>query len=256
MKLAFAETAATQLLELLRPCCTWAAVAGSVRRQCPDVGDVELVLVPSFVANPYKGDLFGGPHVAQLDLLIEKLTALRAAQQLVPRPSKTGQIAWGTRAIRAVYQWTAPRTGTRTPPTLHAPVDLFIVRPPAQLGLIYFIRTGDADYSARGLARWKEVSGGGWSEGGCLRDRDGKAVPTPTEEDVFRALRWTFVPPLLRGQRTTAATDLELPDAPPPPAATTDCPHDWTGALADAGDGAYRPTCLHCGRIRPPSDLT
>ena len=37
MKLAFAETAATQLLELLRPCCEFAAVAGSVHRSVGDI---------------------------------------------------------------------------------------------------------------------------------------------------------------------------------------------------------------------------
>lgn len=270
MKLAFAEKAAAELLDHLRPACEMAVVAGSVRRQCPDVGDVELVLAPLLVPNPYRGDLFGGPHTAKLDLLTDKLNALRATQTLAPRPSKTGQIAWGQRAVRAVFTWTTARNGGLPPLRHSAPVDLFIVRPPAQWGLIEFIRTGDADFAASGLTRWKEVSGGGWSEGGCLRDRDGQPVPTPTEADVFRALRWEFVPPEQRGQRSKAAGKLELPvveraqkteDHRPQ---TTDqqqddgapCfTHDWTGDLADTDDGHCRPTCARCGIIRPPSDL-
>ncbi len=82
-------------------------------------------------------------------------------------------------------------------------VDLFVVRPPAQWGVLYLIRTGPAAYSRRFVTDlhsigW-HVAEGALHRGGGLSDRDGwhapfgcpdrcEAIATPEEGDVYATI--------------------------------------------------------------------
>jgi len=144
---------ASALLTLLQPHTKEATIAGSIRRGRPDPHDIEIVLIP--------GD----------DLFDFHLAGLR----LRPDPS---HLRDGPRYKRRLYDG--------------FPIDLFIVLPPADWGLTLAIRTGSAEFSQALLARWKRVSGGGFSQGGRLYTPTGRHHPTPSEDDVFEAcgLRW------------------------------------------------------------------
>ena len=76
-------------------------------------------------------------------------------------------------------------------------IDLFLALED-NWGLIYLIRTGSAEFSSKMLARWKKVSGGGYSENGYLHTADGKVVMTKEEIDVFKLCQLENVAPELR----------------------------------------------------------
>jgi DNA polymerase/3'-5' exonuclease PolX len=76
-------------------------------------------------------------------------------------------------------------------------LDLFIVLPPAQWGVIYAIRTGPADYShwlvtlrkhGGALPSYMKVHDGGIYE-------DAELIETPEESDVFKLLQMQYVKP-------------------------------------------------------------
>jgi DNA polymerase/3'-5' exonuclease PolX len=74
-------------------------------------------------------------------------------------------------------------------------IDLFIVKPPAQWGVIFMLRTGSAEWNHRFLKRLEAMG---------LRMRDGRildkkgALDTPEEEDVFRVAKVKWKDPTRR----------------------------------------------------------
>lgn len=54
--------AALTVMELLRPACEKLEIAGSLRRECAEVGDIELVAIPRYTTN-----LLGEPDGLELD---------------------------------------------------------------------------------------------------------------------------------------------------------------------------------------------
>ena len=88
--LAVAQEVAKQLMARLAPVCTRMVVAGSVRRQKPDVSDIELVFVPRLVRR--HGTLFDDEWESAAGLLIDRLVHDRV---LAMRPSVHGTFTWG-----------------------------------------------------------------------------------------------------------------------------------------------------------------
>lgn len=131
LPLARAEAWAYPWTERLLLCgaVTRVLVAGSVRRGKPEVGDVEVVCVPHVGPVEEPGDLLG-PRVVQRDHLLHELDRQVTAGELVPGPRL------------------GPRMRQYSIAALDgAQLDLFLVRPPAQWGVIAAIRTGPAEYS-------------------------------------------------------------------------------------------------------------
>ena len=147
-------------------------VAGSVRRRKPEVGDVEIV---ALAAPSYR--------VESVRAALERLHVRRG------EPNKAGAAApWGARYYRAL----APiAEGTE------AGVDLFVVLPPAEFGVLFAIRTGSAVFSqacVTRLHRWGLKS----EEGRILNVRTGKALRCPHESLFFRYARLPWIDPWLR----------------------------------------------------------
>jgi DNA polymerase/3'-5' exonuclease PolX len=157
-----AKKLADDLIATLRPLCVRAEIAGSVRRlKQTDIKDVEIVAIP----NPV--------HAFELLRIVN---------------SKWGKPSAG--------EWPSKYTKIRS----QYSIDLFW--PNAETwGLIYFIRTGPAEFGHRMLGYWKQITNGGYSEDGVLHLADGTPVFTPEEADVFRVLeqygkvRCPFIPP-------------------------------------------------------------
>jgi DNA polymerase/3'-5' exonuclease PolX len=159
---------AERLVEALRPWCDRIEIAGSLRRERPQVGDIEIVAIPRRLK-----DLFGHPigGLTMLDSFLDDRGVTFAKR--------------GERYQQFVY-------GRFT-------VDLFL--PTAETwGSVFAIRTGGWEFS-----RWLVTSvaaGGAAPEGVVFRDgrllAHGRLLATPEEADVFAALGLAWVPPMER----------------------------------------------------------
>lgn len=159
---------ARDLADELSPACKKIEIAGGLRRKKQDPHDIELVAIPTI--DP-KWDMFGH-EVGERNLLDEALA------DLVER----GELRHG------------PKNGPRfkqfvTPSGLM--VDLFIVRYPAQWGVIYAIRTGPAHYS-----HWlvtKREKGGPLPNDTYVQDGavwyEGHPLPMESEEAFYAFLQ-------------------------------------------------------------------
>ena len=147
-------------------------VAGSIRRGKPEVGDVEVVALaaPSCRRESVRAAL-SGLHVHRGE------------------PNAAGAAApWGDRYYRGL----APvAEGTE------AGVDLFVVLPPAEWGVVYAIRTGSREFSQAAvtrLHRWGLKS----EQGRILKVETGETLPCPNESMFFRYARLPWIDPGLR----------------------------------------------------------
>ncbi len=169
MNLREAERLAGEVVEWLTPGCERIAIAGSVRRQRPEVRDLEIVAIPK----PGPRPVFGEPAYA---------TALDA---VLARLVQQWQLRWDRET---------PRNGPKYKRLVHAgtrqKIDLFLATPD-NYGYILAIRTGDADFS-RALVLKASAGGlmprGYFHHEGRLKHLERGIIETPTEESYFREL--------------------------------------------------------------------
>lgn len=185
MKLQQAREIAEQVYHFLKPACVRIEIAGSIRRCKPEPGDIEIVCMP-WIIN--QNDLFGTAH--QVKDYFEELPF-----EMLGEIKKNG--------LR--YKQIVLKQGIN--------LDLFIVREPAQWGVIYTIRTGPADFS-HWLVTNKHMGGAlpdrcriadGVLLEECTRSWDeeiqkyvltgGTPVPMPEEKDLFDYLQLPYIEP-------------------------------------------------------------
>lgn len=147
------------LMLQLEPHCETISLVGSIRRERPTIGDIEIVCVPK----PYEATPLFASGLATVVNQWEKVRGelpCRYTQRLLPCGMK---------------------------------LDLFMVYPDGY-GLQRAIRTGSARWSHEVLARaW--VRAGFHSDGGLLRRADGSVVPVRTEPELFRLIGLPWVHP-------------------------------------------------------------
>lgn len=191
MPLADATEIAREFIGLIEAYCERVIIAGSIRRQQPTVGDIEIVAIPR-VETVSTFDMFdmplGSEDVDYLDGFLNTGLALNAVQK---RISEKGATAWGLKLKRLVFQGAA--------------VDLFCTTAD-QWGVIATIRTGPADFS-HALVSPHGVTVPGINRTGRLPDRfrvqdgwltsrvSGERIPTPTEEGFFETIGVPWVEP-------------------------------------------------------------
>jgi DNA polymerase/3'-5' exonuclease PolX len=183
MPLAAAREVAGELRDLLAPACRRIEIAGSIRRERPMVSDIELVAIPRF-EEADGGDLWGTR--TDVDALDRRLGELRddgvLAYRAVEVHRADGRVEHQTRIGRS-YQALVYR---------EMPVDLFIVHPPAEWGVIFAIRTGPGDWNQRIVTDCQRYlrrveNGQVW--------RSGQRIPCPEEADFFAAVGQPWVEP-------------------------------------------------------------
>lgn len=174
--LEFGKLAAIGAVNIIQPFCQRVKIAGSIRRQKPLVGDIEIVALP-IVRTEY--NLFGEPGPPQSVLDDQNWAALG---RVIKNGSRFKQIVFSNGLT----------------------LDLFIVMPPAQWGVIYAIRTGPADFS-----RWIVTprKHGGVLPSDCrVRNgavwRAGKIIPMPEEINFLEFIGLGWVAPEHRQPQT------------------------------------------------------
>jgi DNA polymerase/3'-5' exonuclease PolX len=176
MKWNNANQIARKMEALLGPYCDKIAVAGSVRRGKPECHDIEIVAVPH--CEMIAGDLFGTPH------------PVYPIQAFIADGIKSGdwqRIKGGEKYVQL-----------ELPEGIN--LDLFLVTPPAQWGVIYTLRTGPKEFS-HWIASHRSQGGCLPSyakmENGCIYE-GGRALPMPEEQSFFNYVGLPIIEPELR----------------------------------------------------------
>ncbi len=159
MELESALKIAADLMAELAPLCEKIEVAGSIRRQRPEVKDIDLVLIPK-----------------NQGLLDTKLRELGCQ--------------FGGPKIRCLV-YPHPRT-ERSPQG--ALVDIYIASPETWATLL-LIRTGSTRHNVRLCTRARSLGLQLKAGGEGLVDDLGKRVAGDSEESIFQALGLPFKPP-------------------------------------------------------------
>lgn len=154
----------------LAPVCERLAVAGSLRREKPECGDVELVAIPRF--EPY--GLFGD----------EQLNSLWRHLSTSPVYTFTKGDKPDGKYFQVRYE------GVQ--------LDIFTAEH-GSWGWCLLMRTGSAGFSHSILTEWKRQKCIGrdqqGSRGGYLIDRYGQVAVTPEEQTVFDLLGLPYIEP-------------------------------------------------------------
>lgn len=162
---------AQSLMIDLTPYCERLEIAGSIRRAKSEIGDIDLVAVPRY-AEP---DMFGA--------LSENHTL-----DLVDW-SKFGKLIKGGHK----YKQIALPEGMN--------LELWIVTPPAQWGVIYLIRTGPEEYGHKMVtvrANYGYMPSNYKFKDGAIWNQHNHIIPTPEEKDVFDLFGMKYTEPELR----------------------------------------------------------
>ncbi len=167
MELEKAKVIAEKLKSLLAPVCEKIEVAGSIRRQKPEVGDIELLCIPKYVAG-----------VDQLD---REIGALMIQGILGFRLNKRGSRIYGPK--NKLLRHLGSGIG----------VDVFSSTE-ANWGMALFVRTGPKEWNIRAMSRFRKLGMRGHAYGGISRS-DGSELNCLDEETVFRYLGWPYVAP-------------------------------------------------------------
>lgn len=172
-----ALSAAESILKHLSPALEQGVVAGSIRREKPVVGDIEVVGLPS-----------------DRELLVK----LVADVGQVIKPGCPGIVPW-TAKVDAKYIRLYLSS-------LDCKVDVFLADH-NNFGGILAMRTGSAagpdgnpfeGFIPGVFGRWKKLSGGGRMNGAMPTTGKGEVLPVPTEEAFFERVQMAVPPPAER----------------------------------------------------------
>lgn len=181
MRLLTAQALADQLLTEIRPYCTRAEVAGSIRREKEEVKDLELAVSPRWTEEPIHETLFGA-ETCSVNLLFREWAQQAEVQWIKPGCAEV--VPWHVKPNGKYWRGYLPHAEVK--------LDLFLTTP-EQWGVIFLIRTGSAEWSHAVAAHAKRINrpiADGW-----LHDADGNRVETPTELAVFSELGLAWVWP-------------------------------------------------------------
>lgn len=167
---------AQALVEKLRPVCSRIEIAGSLRRKRPFIGDIELMIVPTFRRNLFS-------EISTAYELDDLLRGWGGAINLIKDGDKYKHF-WFRTAKQELYS-----------------VDLFIQPDLQTWGVNMMIRTGSADFSKRMVLKrkWGGLMPDDLSMAGARVFRHGKQLNTPEEGDVFKLWGMVYVKPEDRG---------------------------------------------------------
>lgn len=170
-----ALTVAGQICECLEPFCEKLEVAGSIRRQRPTVGDIEILFIPKLA--PDRRTLFTallGGEVEMIDLAAKVLDSLLLDGYLTKRLNSNGSAMWGDKNKLAVHYASG------------IPVDFFSTTPENWF-VSLVIRTGGklTNIALASAAKRQGLKLHPYGDGFTNR-RTGQRIHCASEKDVFR----------------------------------------------------------------------
>jgi len=183
MRLAQAQNLAERIVETMQPYCERVAIAGSIRRQKPEVKDIEIVAIPK-LGDPK--DLFGTEFENLLYGWAGEMEREQRIQWIKPGTSEI--IPWRIQEQGRYWRGWLVKAGIK--------LDLFLTTSETW-GVTFLIRTGSAEFSQRivGKECWRT---GYRFDDGKLFDPFGQVVSTPEEIDVFATLGVEWIEPEAR----------------------------------------------------------
>jgi DNA polymerase/3'-5' exonuclease PolX len=170
MILEEARCIADKLVRILAPTCHRIEIAGSVRRQCVEVGDIEIVAIPDL--RPPRATFGSRLYATPLSALIGSITP-DDYNGLVLYPMKDGPKYKQLKvSLNGGQDWLIN-------------LDLFLVTPPADWGVLQVIRTGPAAFS-KWIVSPKFIGGGLPStyrveDGAVWKNGTNDYIPMPEE---------------------------------------------------------------------------
>lgn len=172
-----AWTVAEELAAALVPFVDRITIAGSLRRQKPTVGDIELLFVPRHETR--QADMFA---TEQVDLAGEQIERLLITGEITKRPSKTGAFTWGPKNKLALH-----RSGIA--------VDFFATTL-ENWWVSLVVRTGGKETNLS-LTTGAQNLGRSLNAYGCgvTNRRTGEITPATSEEHVFQLCGVPYLSP-------------------------------------------------------------
>lgn len=174
LPLSKAAPLAEKIMGALEPDCERIEIAGSIRRQRPTVGDIEIVAVPQIIPDlAAQLSLLGDPPklVSALDMLLENMLE---EKENFSRGDKNGELY---KSFLVEIDSDGSKVG----------LDLFLTTK-KQWGYILALRTGPGSFNKA----WVTQKGKGGLlpdgyrfAGGWLHGPDGERIETPEEYDIF-----------------------------------------------------------------------
>lgn len=174
---------ADKIVEWLAPHCDRIEIAGSIRRQRPNVNDVDLVVIPK---RNTVNDLFGS-------MVEESLTLIQHLNDYVKTQPAKSPVGYrqpgGEISQQPIAQ--GPRDNIIIQ-LKSCQLDLFLTTEET-IGSVLLCRTGSREHNiyvaskAREMGyQWKTMTGI-WS--------DGKLIASRTEQEILSALKLDWIPP-------------------------------------------------------------
>ncbi len=179
--LADAERLAHELSALLAPQCERVMIAGSIRRGCRFVGDIELLYIPRCIEQ--QSDLFA---VEQFDLAADYIEEWIVAGVLRKRLSSVGLPTWGAKNKLATHVATG------------IDIDLFATTHECWHNALV-CRTGPKSSNVR-IAEAAKAQGENWNVygPGFTHATTGRVHICASEMDVFHHVGLPYLSPAIR----------------------------------------------------------
>jgi len=177
---------AERLVDLLQPGCNRIEIAGGLRRLKPDPHDIEIVAIPD-LRPPHL--IFGNPvYPTILDKLLASLARGDEDDLLIHLGLNGPKFKQFAISQDCGQHWIIS-------------LDLFLVTPPADWGVLYLIRTGPADFSHWIVTQkncWGGLPNGYRVEDGRILSSSNEYIPCPEEIDFLKFCHLDWIEPSQR----------------------------------------------------------
>lgn len=176
--LELARQTGCQIIEQFKPFCSKIILAGSIRRNKAQVGDIEVLLIPQIIFGDV-GELFHQNH----NLFEEEFQRRMTAGDFYLRIKKDGTVSNGLKVKLCQHKSSG------------IPVDFFITSPENWFSSLV-CRTGSKESNEEVAKRAKRM-GYRWkmSGTGFAHAETGETVPAYSEADIFNFVGLPELPP-------------------------------------------------------------